>query len=337
MRFRPLLSVSALSVLLFSGCGKEGPAAGGAASPQAPRQVKGTPVVSFQGGAITLEQLQTYISQMNPSARGRVQSPEQRREYAEGLARFELFAQEARRQGLDQDPEVLEAVKRAMVQRLLHKEFEDQAAPVTPEDIATYYETNKAEFVSPARWRYSHLLVPAPAGGADRAAKKKQAQALQDKARKLQPLDFDGFDALVGEASGNPEAKPSSADTHLVTSGELKEKLGPEVAAAAAKLQRVGDLSAVVESPKGFHLLKLTDVRPERNQPLEAVSSMLRTRITRERRDARVSAYTEKLQEQAQFKTDTAALEKLQVDVQAPQAEATGPVPGYLPAPHPTR
>jgi parvulin-like peptidyl-prolyl isomerase len=336
MRLRPLLFLSALSMLLFSGCGKEGPGAGEAAAPQA-AQVKGTPVVSFQGGAITLEQLQTYISQMNPAARTRVQSMEQRREYAEGLARFELFVQEARRQGLEKDPEVLEAARRAMVQRLLHKEFEQNAPPVTPEDIATYYETNKAEFVSPARWRYSHLRVPAPQGSADRAAKKKQAQGLLEKARKLQPLDFEGFDALAVEASGNPDTKPASADTLLVTTGELKEKLGPEVAAAAGKLQRVGDISAVVESPNGFHVLKLTDLRPERNQPLEAVTPMLRTRIARERRDARVSAYTEKLQEQAQFKTDTAALEKLHVDIQAPQAEAAGPVPGYLPAPQPMR
>ncbi|ADO74747.1 PpiC-type peptidyl-prolyl cis-trans isomerase [Stigmatella aurantiaca DW4/3-1] len=329
-----MLSVPALSVLLLAGCGKDSP---GTAPPPQAAQGKGTPVVSFEGGAVTLEQLQTYISQMNPAARTRVQSVEQRREYAEGLARFELFVREAQRQGLEKDPEVLEAAKRAMVQRLLHKEFEEKAAPVTPEDIAAYYEMNKAEFVSPARWRYSHLLVPAPQGSADRAAKKKLAQALLEKARKLQPLDFDGFDALGGEASGNPDTKPASADTHLVTAEELKERLGPEVAAAAGKLQRVGDTSAVVESPKGFHLLKLTDLRPERNQPLDAVSSMLRSRIARERRDASVSAYTVKLQEQAQFKTDTAALEKLQVNIQAPQEASSGPVPGYLPAPQPVR
>lgn len=336
MRSSRLLRAPALSLLLLAGCGKEGPGSS-AASPPKPAEVKGTPVVTFEGGAITAEQLQGYIAQMNPAARTRVQSLEDRRAYAEGLARFELFVLEARRRGLENDPEVVEAMKRAMVQRLLFKEFDEKAAPVTPEEIAAYYESHKAEFVARARARYSHLLVPAPKGSPERAAKKKQAQALLEKARKLQPLDFDGFDALLPEASGNPAARPAEADTQLVTAEELQARLGPEVAAAASKLQQPGDTAALVESDKGFHLLKLTDVRPARNQSLDSVTSLLRTRIARERRDARVGRFTEELQEKARFRTDEAALQKLEVDLQAPQASSSGPVPGFLPAPTPSR
>ena len=93
----------------------------------------------------------------------------------------------------------------------------------------------------------------------------------------------------------------------------------------------------MVESDKGFHLLKLTDVRPEKNQSLDAVSAMLRARIARERRDARVAKFTEELQARARFRTDEAALQKLQVDLQAPQAISTNPAPAFLPAPPPSR
>ncbi|MDY7227081.1 peptidylprolyl isomerase [Hyalangium rubrum] len=333
MRLSRLLSFSALSFLLLSGCDKK--EGSSSATSTAPKQ--GTPVVTWQGGSITLEELQGHVAQMNPAARARVETPEKRREYAEGLGRFELFAAEARRRGLESDPEVQEAMKRAMVQRLLFKEFDEKAAAVTNEDIAAYYESHKAEFVQPARSRYSHLLVPAPKGSADRAAKKKQAQALLEKVRALQPLDFDGFDALISEASGDPAAKPADADTHLVTADDLKTRLGAEVATAAGQLKKVGDLSPLVESDKGFHLLKLTDLRPEKNQSLEAVTSMLRARITRERRDVAVAKFTEELQERASFRTDEAALQKLQVDPKAPQAPSSGPVPGYLPAPTPIR
>jgi len=341
MRLSRLLSVSTLSFLLLAGCEREGKDSGSKpASPatgaQAPA-AKGTPVVSFEGGAITLEQLQGYIAQMNPAARTRLETPAQRREYAEGLARFEIFVVEARRRGLENDPEVQEAMKRAMVQQLLFKEFDEKAPPVTPEEVSAYYESHKAEFIQPARARYSHLLVPAPQGSPERAAKKKRAQALWEKARKLQPLDFDAFDALITEASGNPAAKPTEADTQLVTAEELKARLGQEVATAAGKLKQPGELSAVVESDKGFHLLKLTDVKPEKNQSLEAVTSQVRARIARERRDARVGKFTEELQARAGFRTDEAVLQKLQVDPQAPQAGSLGPAPGFLPAPPPTR
>jgi len=337
MRRSRLFAVPTLSFLLFAGCEKEGqdpgskPAtpASGAQTPGA----KGTPVVTFEGGAITLEQLQGYIAQMNPAARTRLETAEQRREYAEGLARFELFVVEARRRGLENDPEVQEAMKRALVQQLLFKEFDEKAPPITPEEISAWYESHKAEFVQPARARYSHLWVPAPQGSPERAAKKKLAQGLAEKARKLQPLDFDAFDKLITEASGNPAAKPAEADTQLVTTEELKSRLGQEVATAAGKLKQPGDLSAVVESDRGFHLIKLTDVKPEKNQSLESVTSLVRARIARERRDARVGKFTEELQARSSFRTDEAALQKLQVDTQAPQASTVGPAPGFLPAP----
>lgn len=343
MRLSRLLGASALSFFLLAGCEKEGPGSGSkpasSAASGAPASAAqgGTPVVTFEGGAITLEQLQSYIAQMNPQARSRLAAPEQRREYAEGLARFELFVAEARRRGLENDPEVQEAMKRAMVQQLLFKEFDEKAPPVTPEEISAFYEAHKAEFVQPARARYSHLLVPAPQGSADRAAKKQKAQALLEKARKLQPLDFDAFDALIKEASGNPAATPAEADTQPVTPEELKSRLGAEVAAAAAKLKQPGDLSGVVESSQGFHLIKLTDVKPEKNQTLESATPQVRARIARERRDARVSKFTEELQARAGFRTDEAALQKLQVDPQAPQATTVGPAPGFLPTPLPTK
>lgn len=335
MRLSHLLPLPILSLLLLSGCDKQD--SGTKPTTPQPAAKQGTPVVTWEGGSITLEELQSHVGQMNPAARTRIESADKRREYAEGLGRFELFAQEARRRGLENDPEVQEAMKRAMVQRLLYKEFDEKAPAITNEDIAAYYEVHKAEFVQPARSRYSHLLVPAPKGSPDRAAKKKQAQALLEKARKLQPLDFDGFDALLPEASGNPAAKPTEADTQLVTAEDLKNRLGPEVAAAASQLKKVGDMSSLVESDKGFHLIKLTDMRPEKNQPLEAVTSMLRGRIARERRDERVAKFTEELQARVNFRTDAAALEKLKVDIQAPQEPASGPVPGFLPAPPPTK
>ena len=157
MHLYRLLGVSTLSFLLLAGCEKEGQAPGskpatpasGAQTPAA----KGTPVVTFEGGAITLEQLQGYIAQMNPASRTRLETVEQRREYAEGLARFELFVAEARRRGLENDPEVQEAMKRALVQQLLFKEFDEKAPPSTPEEISAFYESHKAEFVQPARAR----------------------------------------------------------------------------------------------------------------------------------------------------------------------------------------
>ena len=72
-------------------------------------------------------------------------------------------------------------------------------------------------------------------------------------------------------------------------------------------------LSGVVESSQGFHLIKLTDVRPPKNQSVESAVRRCARRILRERRDARVAKFTEELQARVGFRTDEAVLQKLQV------------------------
>ena len=55
----------------------------------------GTWVAKFGSQSITDAELAARFSEMNPFARARFQTVEQRRDYVEGLVRFELLAQEA--------------------------------------------------------------------------------------------------------------------------------------------------------------------------------------------------------------------------------------------------
>src|SRR4051812_33366169 len=75
----------------------------------------GTPVATFGKDSITAEELKQRFMELSPIARTQYQTVERRKEYVEGLARFELLAQEALRRGLQQDPEVVETAKKVMV------------------------------------------------------------------------------------------------------------------------------------------------------------------------------------------------------------------------------
>jgi len=100
----------ALLVALGCGCG--------CSSERAPRVDFGhrgpghTEVARFGGDHITAEELQQRFLEMSPYARARYQTVEQKRDYLEGLVRFELLSQEALRRGLANDPEVVESTRR---------------------------------------------------------------------------------------------------------------------------------------------------------------------------------------------------------------------------------
>src|SRR5437763_763241 len=60
----------------------------------------GAPVATWDHDSVTAEELKQRFLEMSPFARTRYQTVEQRKEYVDGLARFELLAAEAEKRGL---------------------------------------------------------------------------------------------------------------------------------------------------------------------------------------------------------------------------------------------
>jgi hypothetical protein len=121
--------------------------------------------------------------------------------------------------------------------------------------------------------------------------------------------------------------------------GDLEARYGPEVAKAASALQAPGEISPVVATEKGFHILRLKARTPARTLPLEEVKMQIRNRLFSERRTAASDALMKRLKDESSFTLDEAALAQL---APAP-APAGAPVPlhpgmGGMPAagpPHP--
>src|SRR3712207_5374964 len=110
----------ALALPALSGC-ERGPAPGHATVDfrHAPQQTGGPPGASWKGDGVTAEELRDRLEEMSAALRERYQTLEQKREYVECLARFELLVQEALARGLQNDPEVVASAKRGLVARLM--------------------------------------------------------------------------------------------------------------------------------------------------------------------------------------------------------------------------
>lgn len=284
------------------------------------KEQPGEPVVAQVGStAITAAQYKARLDEQAPFIRGRYTTLERKREFLDGMIQFEVLAQEAQRRGLDKDAEVQEALRKLMVQRLIRQVTEEMKPP-SEEEVRQHYEEHRSEFVRSEQVRLSHIFLAAPQGDARRAQVKAEALALLTRAR-AQPTapQKESFEELARARSDDAASKSQGGDLGLRTAEELTQTWGAALAQAAFALQSPNELGPLVETEKGFHLIKLTLRQAGLNHSLESIKGRIETRLLSERRTQALESLVKQLRERAQVHVD----EKVLTDVQP--APATAP------------
>jgi len=288
----------------------------------------GKPVATWSGDSITDVELKGRFAEMSPYQRARYQTLEQRRDYVDGLARFELLVQEAQKTGFHNDPEVVEAAKKVMVQRLLASELDAKTFTVPDEKIQAYYDAHKSDFVKPAMTRLAHVFF--------KPEHREQAQKTLDDALKLQPLDYAGFAKLARERSEEPRTQPIEGDMRFLSDEELSAQFGPELVEAQKELTQVGSVyPKLVETKAGFHVLRLQGRQIELNVTVDKAKTQIQMTLLNEAKQEHYRSLLERLKKESGYRVDEEALGAVEVDVKAPALEAKGPQPGFVPPPEP--
>ena len=286
----------------------------------------GTWVARSQFDTITDTELNERFAEMNPYARARYQTVELRRDYVEGLMRFELLAQEATKRGLANDPEVVETAKRAMVQLLLKKELDEGAGAITDDQLKKYYEAHKSDYVKPAMTRLSHIFFT--------TANRSKAEAVLEAAKALAPLDYAAFGKLARDNSEEPRTQPLDGDLRYLSDEELSAQYGAELLPAAAALTQVGAVyPQLVETAKGVHIVKLQGRQIALNLSVDQAKPSIQQLLLNDTKQERYKALLERLKRESGYELNDAALAAVVVDPKAPPKESKLPQPGFAPSP----
>ena len=176
-----------------------------------------------------------------------VLTQEERREYLDRWITTELLYEEAMVLGLDVSPEIdvrLEQYKMDLVaDRLLQQVIEDKVT-VTEDDVLAYYNYHKEEYLR--EYRVSHILV----------------NTMEDAEKVKSLLSSKSFTYLAGRYS---------VDKHARAGGDLgylsKGNMVPEFESVVFGME-IGEVSDVIESDFGYHIIKIMDIRDAR-VPLE--------------------------------------------------------------------
>jgi peptidyl-prolyl cis-trans isomerase C len=314
-------------LLLFTACDKAG---NGAMDFRHKKPEGGKSVATWSGDSITDAELKVRFAEMSPYARARYQTLEQKKEYVDGLARFELLAQEALRRGLANDPDVVETAKKVMVQRLMAQEMDSKAFPVPDDKIAAYYEKHRSDFVKPAMTRLAHVFF--------KKENKEKAEATLAEALKLQTLDYAGFAKLARERSEEPRTQPIEGDMRFLSDDELSQQYGPELVAAQKELTQIGlVLPRLVETHDGWHVVRLQGRQVALDVPLDKAKTQIQLTLLNDAKQEHYRQFLEGLKKQGDYKVDDAALGAIEVDPKAPSVEAKGPQPTFIPPPEPKK
>lgn len=339
MKSTASLALTLVTALVLASCGSSAPSGSRADSPQA-----SGPVVAKVGGrTFTLGELDSLL-EGQPITRSRLINQERKREFVDNLIRFELLAQEAQRQGLEKDPDVQEAMKRAMVQKLTQTRFSDQEPTVTEEDARAFYDEHLHDYVKPERVRTSHIFFAAPKGDVMRNRVRAEAErSLADLRQKEAQKDRHAFSQLAKTRSDDESSKRAGGDLSFRTEEELTELWGADVARAAMALQNVGDFAQLVTTDQGFHIIKLAGRQAPLDRPFETVRGQIENRLSREKMTQAFESFVASLEEKTSIVVHDDVLEKLEGGTQPMQALPVGgtskptAVPSAQPIPVPAK
>jgi peptidyl-prolyl cis-trans isomerase C len=251
-----LLTTALCAVAIF-GC-KGGTPSGGTTSAG---KKEGKVMAEVNGGSITTGDFERELKNLPEYLKAMADTPQGRKEMLDTMVIRELILQQASKDGLDKGPEIEEKLqdlrKRLVVESFLKKKVETESN-VSDEDLKKFYEQNKDKFKTGEQIKASHILI------------KTEQEAK----------------TILGQikAGGNFEelAKKNSVDSSAAKGGDLgwfgKGSMVPAFEKAALALKE-GQVSEVVKSDFGYHIIKLTGKRPAGIRPLEEVKEQIKGAI----------------------------------------------------------
>jgi peptidyl-prolyl cis-trans isomerase C len=277
------------------------------AAPAAKPASGGEVIATYAGKRFTTEDFQREVERLPPRSRIQLTTPERKRQFVDNLILNELLSEQGRAQGYDKDPEIVRQIddlrQRLVVQRVM-RDF--QEAPVlSDEEIKTYYDQNQRLF-SGAQIHAAHILV------------KDESLATQLRAQ----LDAapDKFEDLAKTTSVDTATAARGGDLGFFGQGRMVA----EFERAAFALEKPGDLSPLVHTPFGYHIIKLLERKDGPSKPFDEVKDRIRVAMVNQRRQELVNQRFDKVKADAKIEIKDDVLEK---------AELPNPPPGAANAP----
>ena len=171
----------------------------------------------------------------------------------------------------------------------LRAEFAETAV-IKDDEAEEFYNENIENFKMPERVKASHILISAEK--ADDEASKKEAREKIEKIQK-QIKNGDSFSELSKAHSSCPSSN-NGGDLGFFARGQMVKPF--EDAAFGLK---VGEVSDIVETKFGYHLIKLTDKKAAETESFDTAKPRIKGWLKEQKVDQKFKQYLETLKNKA--------------------------------------
>jgi peptidyl-prolyl cis-trans isomerase C len=199
------------------------------------------------------------------------------------------FKKICKRMNLTEDGLKSQFLRGMAIQALIEQELA-QKIEVSDKETKEYYDSHKESFHQLEQVQASHILIKVDpkAEAAEKAEARKKIEGIRKRLKK-----GEDFSALAKELSQCPSAA-KGGDLGYFRRGQMVKPF-EEVAFSL----KPGELSDIVETKFGYHVIKVADKKPQGTLPYEDVKEMITERLKREKLQKEVDLYVAKLKSEA--------------------------------------
>ena len=255
---------------------------------------------------------------------------ERKRELLDSIVRSELLFAAAKSAGYENDPEVIEAFKQAMVGKYRRDRLEPRLAQlkVTDEEAQAYYLAHQAEFGTPAAVHAAliRIAVSSRASTEKRAELLKRAESARTEALALEP-GVPGFGSVAVTYSEDQESRYRGGDIGWLPAGTVDGRRDRTVSDAIFALAVPGQISPVITADDGYYIVKLMESKGASVKPFAQVKDGVRYQALQEKKRQVEQGFIEELKREIPVTVNSGLLPEI-----ARTGDGKKPVPPDLPA-----
>ena len=276
------------------------------------------PLMSATDAQVTAAELNAAVTYLltEGQQQGMRDKEENLRRYLVDFMTFKLMAAEARKQGLDQQPDFIAELdshtNRLLTGKLIDQHIADAKRPDFVQLAREAYLASPEQFLQPEQVNAAHIVVAVNDERSD-----EQALALINDLRQQLGKDLGQFGALAKAHSDDPSVEGNEGNLGFFDRATMVKPFSD-----AAFALKPGQLSEPVKTQFGYHLIHLLEKKPAQKVPFEQVRDELVAQQQQKFELAKRQELVAQVQGRKDIQVDEAAFEAFyqQLKQQANQA-----------------
>ncbi len=285
---RTITTISLLTVLILIPVGQRLEAKGSSAAAQ------DKVLATVDGDTITEKDFMEALNTLPPRLQWAVHNDKNIRiKFLDNLVTKKLILKSAKKAGIKEDSNMKRKIAEFRDELIMDRYLKDNLGKiqVSDKEAKAYYNKHKEEFTTPEEVRARHILVK----------KKSQAENI------LKQLKNNGdFAKLAKKYSIDKATAQKGGELGFFTRRDMVKPFSD-----AAFSLKPGEVSPVVKTPFGYHIIKVEEKKPKKQKSFKEVKQEIKNKLLKSKEQAAFDALVAKAKKNWKVETHPELLEKM--------------------------